>query len=131
MDSTDVYTYAQFLNRRPLFLAILQLLVQRAYSLLFRSLDEDLNTLPCSDVFERVLRILKLDFISNELLDADTLRGNEVDGGLVVARPVTERALNIKFLGAHSHDRKCYVGVAHAALQNILLTIGFRCEREI
>jgi len=85
---------------------------------LLRSLNEQLDALALLDLRERVLRILELDLASDELLDGNAAAGNEIDGGLVVAGAVTERALDVQLFGAHGHDREVDVWLAHATLCN-------------
>lgn len=88
---------------------------------LLRSLNEQLDPFALLDLRKSIFRILKLDLAGNELLDRDASGSNEVNGGLVVACAVSEGSLDVQFLGAHGHDGEVDVGLAHAALENVLM----------
>ena len=87
---------------------------------LLRSLNKQLDSLTLLDLRERILRIFELDLAGNQLLDRDAPASNEIDGGLVVAGAVAERALDVELFGAHGHDGEVDVWLAHAALYDLL-----------
>jgi hypothetical protein len=83
---------------------------------LFRPLNQQFDPLALLHLRKRLLRLVKLDLARNQLLDRDAPASHEINGGLVVARAVAERALDVELLGAHGHDGEGDVGLAHTAL---------------
>jgi hypothetical protein len=83
---------------------------------LLRTLNQQLDPLTLLNLRKRTLRILKLDLAANQFLDRDASSSYEVHRSLVVAGPISERALDVQLLCAHCHDREVDVWLAHAAL---------------